>query len=91
MVTRDTRGGCATSVQPPPAAPGRDRRREQRGWYVYDFAITAFSASVLTVFLGPYLTHITKAAADAHGHVHPLGIPVRAGAYFPYGSYGVTR
>jgi UMF1 family MFS transporter len=60
------------------------RRREQRAWYVYDFAITVFSTSVLTVFLGPYLTDVTKAAADAHGFVHPLGIPVRAGAYFSY-------
>ncbi|PWI42367.1 MFS transporter [Streptomyces sp. ICBB 8177] len=71
-------GGGATTT-PDPA-----RRREQRAWYVYDFAVTVFSTSVLTVFLGPYLTDITNAAADAHGFVHPLGIPVRAGAYFAY-------
>lgn len=65
-------------------ATAASRLREQRGWYVYDFAITVFSTSVLTVFLGPYLTQITKAAADAHGYVHPLGIPVRAGSYFAY-------
>ena len=36
------------------AAPtAAERRREQRAWYVYDFAITVFSTSVLTVFLGP--------------------------------------
>ncbi|MBY8888354.1 MFS transporter [Streptomyces sp. PTM05] len=64
--------------------PDPARRREQRAWYVYDFAVTVFSTSVLTVFLGPYLTDITNAAADAHGFVHPLGIPVRAGAYFAY-------
>jgi UMF1 family MFS transporter len=39
---------------------------------------------VITVFLGPYLTTVAKAAADAHGYVHPLGIPVRAGSYFAY-------
>ncbi len=27
---------------------------------------------------------MTKAAADASGFVHPLGIPVRAGSFFPY-------
>ncbi len=67
------------------AAPtAAERRREQRAWYVYDFAITVFSTSVLTVFLGPYLTGVATAAADAHGYVHPLGVPVRAGSFFPY-------
>ncbi|MFB7224143.1 MFS transporter [Streptomyces sp. NPDC056227] len=61
-----------------------DRRREQRGWYFYDFACSVYSTSVLTVFLGPYLTSIAKAAADADGFVHPLGIPVRAGSLFAY-------
>ncbi|MFF8291953.1 MFS transporter [Streptomyces sp. NPDC016309] len=61
-----------------------DRRREQRGWYFYDFACSVYSTSVLTVFVGPYLTSIARAAADADGFVHPLGIPVRAGSVFPY-------
>nr|WP_244905360.1 MFS transporter [Streptomyces agglomeratus] len=60
------------------------RRREQRGWYFYDFACSVYSTSVLTVFLGPYLTTVAKAAADADGFVHPLGIPVRAGSVFAY-------
>jgi UMF1 family MFS transporter len=67
-----------------PAAEVRERRREQRGWYFYDWANSVFSSSVITVFLGPYLTTVAKAAADAHGYVHPLGIPVRAGSYFAY-------
>ncbi|MFI9101316.1 MFS transporter [Streptomyces fildesensis] len=61
-----------------------ERRREQHGWYFYDWANSVFSTSVITVFLGPYLTEVAKAAADADGYVHPLGIPVRAGAYFAY-------
>ncbi|MFD5102792.1 MFS transporter [Streptomyces albidochromogenes] len=60
------------------------RRREQRGWYFYDFACSVYSTSVLTVFLGPYLTAVAKAAADADGFVHPLGVPVRAGSVFAY-------
>ncbi|MET9964271.1 MFS transporter [Streptomyces sp. NPDC006326] len=60
------------------------RKREQRGWYFYDFAVSVYSASVLTVFLGPYLTSVAKAASDAEGYVHPLGIPVRAGSFFAY-------
>ncbi|MET9104701.1 MFS transporter [Streptomyces antibioticus] len=60
------------------------RQREQRGWYFYDWACSVYSTSVLTVFLGPYLTSVAKAAADPEGYVHPLGIPVRAGSFFPY-------
>ncbi|MFF4233288.1 MFS transporter [Streptomyces sp. NPDC001820] len=61
-----------------------DRRRQQHGWYFYDFACSVYSTSVLTVFLGPYLTAVAKAAADAEGFVHPLGIPIRAGSVFAY-------
>ncbi|MFF3264860.1 MFS transporter [Streptomyces sp. NPDC002932] len=72
--TRDTPGA---------ADPG-ERRREQRGWYFYDFACSVYSTSVVTVFLGPYLTSVAKAAADADGYVRPLGIPIRAGSLFAY-------
>lgn len=48
-----------------------ERRREQRGWYFYDWACSVYSTSVLTVFLGPYLTSVAKKAADAGGYVHP--------------------
>ncbi|MCI3277424.1 MFS transporter [Streptomyces cylindrosporus] len=65
-------------------AQAHDLRREQRGWYFYDWACSVYSTSVLTVFLGPYLTSVAKSAADADGFVHPLGIPVRAGSFFAY-------
>jgi MFS transporter, UMF1 family len=61
-----------------------DRQREQRGWYFYDWACSVYSTSVLTVFLGPYLTSVAESAADTDGFVHPLGIPVRAGSFFAY-------
>ncbi|MFB7500257.1 MFS transporter [Streptomyces sp. NPDC056161] len=66
------------------AADVAERRREQRGWYFYDWACSVYSTSVLTVFLGPYLTSVAEAAADSDGFVHPLGIPVRAGSFFAY-------
>ncbi|OIJ87441.1 MFS transporter [Streptomyces monashensis] len=59
-------------------------RREQRGWYFYDWACSVYSTSVLTVFLGPYLTSVAERAADSGGYVHPLGVPVRAGSFFAY-------
>lgn len=65
-------------------AAATDNRREQIGWYFYDWANSAFSTTVVTVFLGPYLTAITRNAADANGLVYPFGIPVAAGSFFPY-------
>ncbi|MEU5958332.1 MFS transporter [Streptomyces sp. NPDC047525] len=77
--------GTDTVRAAPPADEGAaGRRREQRGWYFYDWACSVYSTSVLTVFLGPYLTEIAKSAADGDGYVHPLGIPVSAGAFFAY-------
>jgi len=64
--------------------PVNERRREQRGWYFYDWANSAFSTTVVTVIGGPYLTAVTRSAAGADGFVNPLGIPVSAGAFFPY-------
>jgi UMF1 family MFS transporter len=59
-------------------------RREQIGWYFYDWGNSAFSTTVVTVFLGPYLTAVTQQAADARGFVYPFGIPVLADSFFPY-------
>lgn len=59
-------------------------RRERVGWYFYDWANSAFPTTVVTVFLGPWLTTVTKAAADGGGFVYPLGIKVHAGSFFPY-------
>jgi UMF1 family MFS transporter len=59
-------------------------RRERVGWYFYDWANSAFFTTVVTVFLGPYLTTITKNAADANDLVYPLGIPVASGSFYPY-------
>ncbi|MGA5362059.1 MFS transporter [Streptomyces purpurascens] len=72
------------TVRTPPDDGAADLRREQRGWYFYDWACSVYSTSVLTVFLGPYLTSVAESAADADGYVHPLGIPVRAGSFFAY-------
>jgi MFS transporter, UMF1 family len=58
--------------------------REQRAWYVYDFANSAFASTVITLFLGPYLTSLAKAAAGADGRVYPLGIPVEPRSWWGY-------
>ncbi|WP_422740319.1 MFS transporter [Micromonospora sp. WMMD729] len=65
--------------------------RERRGWYLYDWANSAFQSTVITVFLGPFLTTVAETAAGCElgadscdGYVHPLGIRVAAGSYYPY-------
>ena len=44
-------------------AGSRANRREQRGWYVYDWANSAYATTVIAVFLGPYLTGVARNAA----------------------------
>ncbi|HET8707307.1 MAG TPA: MFS transporter, partial [Pseudomonadales bacterium] len=59
-------------------------KKEIFGWAMYDWANSAFSTTVVTVFLGPYLTAITQAAADPRGLVYLLGVPIRYDSYFTY-------
>ena len=66
------------------ANPMVNDKREIFGWAMYDWANSAFSTTVVTVFLGPYLTSIAKGAADAEGLLHLLGIPIRFDSYFTY-------
>jgi UMF1 family MFS transporter len=59
--------------------------REQRGWYWYDWANSVFTTSVVTVFLGPYLSDVAEDAAGGPDRtLHPLGIPVSPDSVFPY-------
>jgi UMF1 family MFS transporter len=66
-------------------------RHERIGWYFYDWANSAFSTTVVTVFLGPYLAAIAKRAAGcptddecADGTVAVLGLDIAPGSLFPY-------
>ena len=58
--------------------------RAQRSWYFYDFANSAFSTTVVTVFLGPYLTELAQGQADTDGFITVLGISMAAESLFPY-------
>jgi len=68
----------------PHTPPEPNNRREQIGWYFYDWANSAFATTVIAVFLGPYLTSIAEAAADAQGRIYPLGIAVNFDAFYPF-------
>jgi UMF1 family MFS transporter len=58
--------------------------RERRGWYLYDWANSAFATTTVSLFLGPYLTSMAKAAADPSGYIYPLGVPVDARSFWSY-------
>lgn len=71
---------AATDTPPPP----QSTRHERVGWYFYDWANSAFATTVVTVFLGPYLTSIAENAVGDNGRVHVLGVPIAAGSVFAY-------
>jgi MFS transporter, UMF1 family len=67
------------------AAPVNDKR-EIFGWAMYDWANSAFSTTIGTVFLGPYLAALAATAAEAYGDgmARFLGIPVAPDSFVPY-------
>ena len=81
-------------------SPQPNDKREIFGWAMYDWANSAFSTTVITVFLGPYLLSLVEASAKAQfllqngsewiDGVHaPLlvylfGIPIAPGSFFSY-------
>lgn len=58
--------------------------RERAGWYLYDWGNSAFSTTVVTALLGPYLTDIAKAGATG-GYISIYGlVDIRAGALWGF-------
>jgi MFS transporter, UMF1 family len=66
--------------------PKINDKREIFGWAMYDWANSAFSTTIGTVFLGPYLASLAEKAASVSPDklAHFLGIPVAADSFFPY-------
>lgn len=67
-------------------------RREQRSWYWYDWANSAYITTTGTVLFGPYLTVVAKRAAcpgqdtdlTCMTDLHVLGIPINPGSLALY-------
>src|SRR5512147_867233 len=59
-------------------------KKEIFGWAMYDWANSAFSTTVGTVFLGPYIASLAAAAAGADGMARFFGIPVAPDSFLPY-------
>ncbi len=58
-----------------------DNKHEIFGWSMYDWANSAFSTTVATTFLGPYLATLAKAH---DGTVNFLGLQIEGEAFFPF-------
>jgi len=75
-----------------PLVDEADRRREQRSWYWYDWANSAFVTTTATVLFGPYLTVVAKRAAcpgqdtdlACSTDLHVLGVPINPGSLALY-------
>ncbi len=92
---------CRVTTAEPPSPPASSRddvRREQRAWYVYDWANSAYFTTTATVLLGPYLTVVAKRAAcpgqDTDRHcahdLSILGLPVNPGSLALYAVTAAT-
>jgi MFS transporter, UMF1 family len=61
-------------------------KREIFGWAMYDWANSAFSTTVGTVFLGPYIASLAADAAKSFpdGMARLGNIPIAPDSFFPY-------
>ena len=62
-----------------PHAFEQGNRREIFGWSMYDWANSAFSTTVVTTLLGPYLSSLAQTA----GSINFLGFSFEPDAFFP--------
>ncbi|MFC5999141.1 MFS transporter [Quadrisphaera sp. GCM10027208] len=82
----------STPAVSPVAATEQERRREQRAWYFYDWANSAYVTTTATVLFVPYLSSVARAAAcpDVPADevcttdLSVLGLPVAAGSLALY-------
>jgi UMF1 family MFS transporter len=66
--------------------PPINDKREIFGWAMYDWANSAFSTTVGTVFLGPYVANLAREAAERAGTATAsfFGIRVAPDSFLPY-------
>jgi UMF1 family MFS transporter len=70
----------------------RAQTKEQRSWYWYDWANSAYVTTTATVLMGPYLTHVATQSVcpgieddtQCLVNLDVLGIPVSPGSVYAY-------
>jgi MFS transporter, UMF1 family len=58
-----------------------DDKREIRGWTMYDWANSAFSTTVVTALLGPYVLALAESSANP---LRIFGVAIEPAAIFPF-------
>jgi UMF1 family MFS transporter len=68
------------------STPMVNDKKEIFGWAMYDWANSAFSTTVGTVFLAPYVAALARSAAQSAGTTTAsfFGIPVAPDSFLPY-------
>lgn len=61
-----------------------NRAREQKAWYVIDWATSAFQTTVAGVLFAPYLISVAENAVGEHGRLHVLGVAIAPGSLPSY-------
>ena len=69
------------------SSPPINDKKEIFGWAMYDWANSAFSTTIGTVFLGPYIASLAAVAAEASpdGLARFFGLPVAPDSVVPFG------
>ncbi len=60
-----------------------NRAKEQRAWYFYDWANSAFATTIAGVLFGPYIKEIAEEAA-VNNRIDVLGIAIAPGSLPPF-------
>ena len=61
-----------------------NRAREQRAWYFYDWANSAFATTILGALFAPYLIAVAEDAVGERGRIHLLGLAIAPGSLPSY-------
>ncbi len=69
------RGGLADPID-------HERANEQRAWYWYDWANSAYVTTIGTVMFGPYFIGLAENAANAENRVNFFGLAMAPGSVF---------
>ncbi len=75
-----------------PVNAARPETKEQRAWYWYDWANSAYVTTTATVLMGPYLTHVATQSVcpgieddtACTTNLDVLGIPISPGSVYAY-------
>lgn len=59
-------------------------RKQRFGWYMIDWANSAFVTTVVTVFMGPYLASVASSSAGSDGLVPVFSMRLHPGSLFAY-------